>query len=108
MALSATPFLKMRNARFIDGLVKLLRNVFRRGGTRRYMPRLSQVVCARRWLSGRRLGLAKGRDSYQVQFIVNIRGRRQVAHCGLKGLVAHPVLNSPYVEPPSQHSRGVG
>src|SRR5580704_15893316 len=63
---------------------------------------------ARGRLSRRRGGLPVGRNSHQVQLVVNIGGRRQVAHRGLKGLVAHPVLHGPYVETPSQHSRGIG
>src|ERR1700738_5073218 len=63
---------------------------------------------ARGGLSRRRGGLPDGRNSHQVQLVVNIGSRRQVAHRGLKGLVAHPVLNGPYVKPPSQHSRGIG
>src|SRR5229473_2018346 len=63
---------------------------------------------ARGGLSRRRGGLPDGRNSHQVQLVVNIGGRRQVAHRGFEGLVAHPVLNSPYVESPSQHSRGIG
>jgi len=39
---------------------------------------------------------------------VNISGRRQVAHRGLEGLVAHPMLYGPYIESPAQHSRGMG
>src|SRR6202161_2235367 len=39
---------------------------------------------------------------------MNISGRCQVAHRGFQGLVAHPVLHGPYVEPPSQHSCGIG
>src|SRR6266576_2312198 len=63
---------------------------------------------ARGGLSRRRGGLPDGRNSHQVQLVVNIGGRRQIAHRGLEGLVAHPVLHGPYVETPAQHSRGIG
>src|ERR1035441_1039073 len=63
---------------------------------------------ARGGLSRRRGGLPDGRNSHQVQLVVNIGGWREVAHRGLQGLVAHPVLDGPYVETPSQHSRGIG
>src|SRR5580692_7492882 len=60
---------------------------------------------ARGRLSRRRGGLPGGRNSHQVQLVLNIGGRRQVAHRGLEGLVAHPVLHGPYIESPAQHSR---
>src|ERR1700733_13886733 len=63
---------------------------------------------ARGRLSPRWGGLPDGRNSHQVQLVVNIGGRRQVAHRGLQGLVAHPVLHGPYIESPAQHSRGIG
>src|SRR6266852_3399996 len=97
------------NGRFIDVLATLSPNVLSRCGTRLYMPRLSRGAClSRSGLSECCLGLAEGRNSHQIQLVVNIGGRRQVAHRGLKGLVAHPVLHGPYVETPAQHSCGIG
>src|SRR6202171_917189 len=63
---------------------------------------------ARGRLSRCRVGLPDGRNSHQVQLVVNISGRRQVAHRGLQRLVAHPVLHGPYIESPAQHSCGIG
>ena len=36
---------------------------------------------------------AEGRDSHQVQFVVNIGGRRQITHRVLERLVPKPVLH---------------
>lgn len=44
-------------------------------------------------------GLVEGRDSHQVQLVMNIGRGGQVAHRGLQGLVAHPVLHGTYIEP---------
>src|SRR5271155_6102666 len=62
---------------------------------------------ARSGLSWRRGSITDGRNSHQVQLVVNVGGRRQVAHRGLQRLVAHPVLHGPYIETPAQHSRGI-
>src|SRR3954454_18815293 len=59
-------------------------------------------------LSERRFGLTDRRNSNQVHFVVNVGGWRQITHRSLQRLVAHPVLHGPYIEPPAQHSRGIG
>src|SRR6202161_496581 len=63
---------------------------------------------ARGRLSGCRVEFPDGRNSHQIQLVVNISGRCQVAHRGLEGLATHPVLHGPYVETPAQHSCGIG
>jgi hypothetical protein len=73
----------------------------------RFWPRTPENGFRGGRLSRRRGGLPDGRNSHQVQLVVNIGGRRQVAHRGLEGLVAHPMLHGPYIEPRAQHSRGI-
>ena len=68
-------------------------------------PPFRRERVSRDGLSRRRGGLPDGGNGHQVQLVVNIGGRRQVAHRGLEGLVAHPMLHGSYIESPAQHSR---
>jgi hypothetical protein len=57
---------------------------------------------ARGGLSRHRGGPPDGRNSHQIQLVVNISGRRQVAHRGLQGLVAHPYPRNAPAPPASR------
>src|SRR5438128_306561 len=70
------------------------------------LPKGTGLACG--GLSRRRVGLLDRRNSNQVHFVVNVGGWRQITHRSLQGFVAHPVLHGPYIEPPAQHSRGIG